>query len=159
MNYLDALTPYTKDTTLVNFMPVPKYLFAMELSSTAILLYVHLLNRASLSKENGWHNRDGWLYVIFTVPDLARALHKGRSTIQKLLVELEEKGLVIRSHPVPGEPTNYFLRIPAASAVPEEEPCFSSFSEKIGPALKMEEGWHKFQWGRHQKSDPNKLRE
>ena len=60
MNYLDALTPYTKDTTLVNFMPVPKYLFAMELSSTAILLYVHLLNRASLSKENGWPNRDGW---------------------------------------------------------------------------------------------------
>ena len=159
MNDLDALTPYTKNTSLVNFLPVPRYLFAMDLSSTAMLLYILLLDRASLSKANRWHNQEGWVYLVFTVPELARGLRKSRSTVQKLLLELEEKGLVVRSHPVSGGATNYFLRVPAASAVADEEASFSPSAAKIGQAEKIEEGWLKFQWGRHQKSDPNKRRE
>ncbi len=159
MNRIDALTPYTKDTNLVNFMPVPRALFTMDLSALAILCYVHLLNRASLSKRNHWHNRDGWLYVIFTVPELERGLRRTRSTVQRVLAELEGQGLVIRSHPIPGEPTHYFLRVPTTSAAAEVEPEFSAFSENLGQARKIEQGWLDFQMGRHQKSDPNKQRE
>ena len=74
MNDLDALTPFTRNTSLVNFLPVPRYLFAMRLSSTALLLYILLLDRASLSKQNGWHNREGWVYLIYPVAELARVL-------------------------------------------------------------------------------------
>ena len=140
MNDLDALTPFTRNTSLVNFLPVPRYLFAMRLSSTALLLYILLLDRASLSKQNGWHNREGWVYLIYPVAELARVL-------------------VIRSHPTPGGATHYFLRVPAASAVAGEEAAFFSGPEKITPAAELEEGWLKFQWDRAQKSAPNKQRE
>lgn len=159
MHYLDALTPYTRNTTLVNFMPVPKYIFAMGLSSTAILLYIHLLDRASISQKNGWHNQDGWVYLIFTVGDLAQALHKTRSTIQKLLSELEGKGLIIRDRPIPGGANHYFLRVPTSSAAAQEEASFSTSVKKIPPAESFTQGCMHFLWGRHQKSDPNKQRE
>lgn len=159
MNDLDALTPFTQNTSLANFLPVPRYLFAMRLSSTALLLYILLLDRASLSKQNGWHNRDGWVYLRYPVADLARVLGKNRATVQKLLRELEGRGLVIRSHPTPGGATHYFLRVPASSAVAGEEPPFFSGAEKITPAAELEEGWLKFQWDRSQKSAPNKQRE
>ncbi len=62
MNDLDALTPFTRNTSLVNFLPVPRYLFAMRLSSTALLLYILLFYTMFFYVPNAL---TGFIYATF----------------------------------------------------------------------------------------------
>lgn len=86
----------TQETPLMDFMPLPRPVLGLRISSTAKLLYALLLDRATLSQKNGYQNKQGYTYVIFPVKELAKALGRSEETVRRGLNELELEGLVDR---------------------------------------------------------------
>jgi hypothetical protein len=81
------------------FYQVPKQLllntYYRELSNDAKLLYSILQDRMELSRENGWVNDDGEIYLIFTRKNARDILNiSSKSTITKIFNELKEKELI-----------------------------------------------------------------
>ena len=93
----EALCPFTRDTQLSGFLTLPKSLLCWGLSPGALLVYGLLLDRGKLSQRSGWTDKQGWVYVIFPVRELALALGKGVTTIKRWLRELEERELIFRT--------------------------------------------------------------
>ena len=105
----EALCPFTRDTQLSGFLTLPKSLLCWGLSPGALLVYGLLLDRGKLSQRSGWTDKQGWVYVIFPVRELALALGKGVTTIKRWLRELEERELIFRTVPFQGEAGWIFL--------------------------------------------------
>lgn len=82
------------------FYRIPKFLFGDEykniLSTDAKLLYALLLDRASLSAQNGWLAEDGRVFLYFTVAEASKNLSFGNDKIIKLFKEIEDAGLIER---------------------------------------------------------------
>lgn len=82
------------------FYQIPKQLFTneqyAEVSVDAKLLYGILLDRMSLSAKNKWHNENGTVYIFFTVEQVCKLLHFGKSKVCKLFSELDNTGLISR---------------------------------------------------------------
>ena len=68
----------------------------MKLSSDTKLLYGLLLDRVSLSKKNGWVDKGGRVYVIYTLENIMLSLNCSDKTATKMMVELEEHSLIER---------------------------------------------------------------
>ena len=61
------------------------------------MLYGILLDRMSLSAKNGWIDKNGRVYIIFTIDEAKMALNCAEQKAIKLLSELEKKaGLIER---------------------------------------------------------------
>ena len=110
----EALCPFTRDTQLSGFLTLPKSLLCWGLSPGALLVYGLLLDRGKLSQRSGWTDKQGWVYVIFPVRELALALGKGVTTIKRWLRELEERELIFRTVPSRGRPGGSSCRCPGA---------------------------------------------
>lgn len=87
---------YTQETELASFAPLPQFLLRLDLSMTARVLYAQLFNRAKLSRQNGWIDDQGRVYVFFSEAEIGRVLHKGRSAVQQALHDLDEADLIVR---------------------------------------------------------------
>ncbi len=77
-----------------SFVKVPKWLLKSELSSDAMILYIHFLDRFSLSQKNGWKDADGRTYIIFPVSEAMKKLRCSRSKASRVYGELD--GLIER---------------------------------------------------------------
>ena len=55
------------------------------------MLYGILLDRMSLSAKNGWIDKNGRVYIIFTIDEAKMALNCAEQKAIKLLSELEKK--------------------------------------------------------------------
>ena len=86
----------TKNSKLGMYIPVPISLLTSDFSSTTLLIYGSLLNRALLSQRNDWKNQSGEVYIRFSIEELAHYVGKGISTVKASLKELEESGLIRR---------------------------------------------------------------
>ena len=86
----------TERTLIRDFIPYPRFLLDMNLTQTAKVLYALLLDRSKISRNNGWKNEKGYIYVIYPIMDLAQVLVKSHMTIKKALNELENAGLLER---------------------------------------------------------------
>ena len=80
------------------FYRIPKLLFSDErfeaLSTDAKLLYGMLIDRMELSIKNGWTDKDGRVFIYFTLEDARERLKCGTEKIVKLFAELDsEKGI------------------------------------------------------------------
>lgn len=80
------------------FYRIPKLLFSDErfeaLSTDAKLLYGMLIDRMELSMKNGWTDKDGRVFIYFTLEDARERLKRGTEKIVKLFAELDsEKGI------------------------------------------------------------------
>ena len=77
------------------FYRIPKVLFTEErfrsVSAEAKVLYGLLLDRMSLSCKNGWLDKEGRVYIIFTIEEVMTALGCADQKAGKLLHELESK--------------------------------------------------------------------
>ena len=106
------LSPMVRDTPLGDYMPLPRAVLALDISATAKLLYALLVDRATLSqKSEHYQNKQGYVYVIFPVRELGKALGRKDETVRRALNELEEKQLVTRFR----GPTGYnqlFVSVP-----------------------------------------------
>ena len=87
----------------------------MELTSTAILLYAVLLDRATLSQKNRYSDGTGAVYVIYPVDKLAETLSLSDTAVKRNLKVLEQKGLIWKTRETKNGPNHIFLNIPEGS--------------------------------------------
>lgn len=93
------------------YIPIPVCLLTSRFSSTTLLVYGSLLNRALLSRKNDWKDDSGEIYVRFSVEELAKFVGKGISNVKASLKELEDNGLIRRKR-VDLYTTYIYVRVP-----------------------------------------------
>ena len=81
----------------------------IELSLTAKLIYSILLERAFLSKKNGWIDESGRVFVTFPIAHIAATTHKGITAVKDALHELDSAGLIERKRNFSAPNTIYVL--------------------------------------------------
>ena len=109
------LRPFSVDSILTGYLPVPRELLVMDLPSTAILLYAVLLDRATLSKKNRLANANGHIYVIYPIDKLAQTLALSETAIKRGLKTLTDCGLIRRERLRKNGPSHIYLNLPAGS--------------------------------------------
>ena len=97
------------------FYRIPKILFTDErfqnMTTDAKALYGLLLDRVSLSVENGWLDKLGRVYIIFTLEQVMQSLGCADKKATRLLVELEQKyGLIERKRQGMGKPAIIYVK-------------------------------------------------
>ena len=107
---------YGRELEQFSFIRIPKLLFTDKtfsgLSNDAKLLYSLMLDRMSLSKQNGWLDESGRVYIIFTVEEAAEVLNCGTEKVTRLFGELDDSkgiGLITRRRRGLGKPSVIYL--------------------------------------------------
>ena len=94
-------------------MQMPRWLFSdpqySGLSLESKVAYTFLLNRFQLSRRNGWVNRHGEVYVIYTREDLAREMQVSYRKAISCFKELAQKHLLWEQRQGRGMPNRIFL--------------------------------------------------
>ena len=107
------MSDYMKtDAKLLPYLPFPRFLLGADLTQTAKLLYAVLLDRANLSRANGWTDEDGNIFIVFPLNKLADMVDKGPTTVKTALTELEAAGLIERRRCGNGMPNRIYVKQP-----------------------------------------------
>ncbi|MBQ8397493.1 MAG: replication initiator protein A [Clostridia bacterium] len=108
----------TKTTEYPPFTPCPNSLFEADLSATAKLTYLVLLNRALLSRSNDWIDEQGRVFVVYPIEALGKALKKKRTVVQTAMRDLEACDRIQRVKQGLTHPNRIYVKIdsPAPSA-------------------------------------------
>ena len=105
---------YGRAGKLFSFYRIPKALFQEQrfqnLSTDAKTLYGILLDRMSLSVKNEWFDKQGRVFIIFTIEDVKRTLRCADNKATRLLRELEEFGLIERKRRGQGKPCLVYVK-------------------------------------------------
>ena len=118
------LKPYTLDTELTGYMPIPRQLLEMALPSTAMLIYGALLDRGTLSRKNHYADESGQVYVLYPVQRLAETFRISDTAVKRHLRELELCGLIRRHRENRHSPSHIFLNLPTGSLKGTEDATF-----------------------------------
>ena len=101
-----------KDSQIPAYMAYPRFLLTADLSETAKLIYVLLLDRARLSMKNeGWEDELGHVFIYYTIADLASASGKSEMTVKNALTALEQKNLISRKRQGAGLPSKIYVKV------------------------------------------------
>ena len=94
-NYLQK-----EKTENYSFFQVPKMFFAEEkykgISAEAILLFGLMMDRISLSRENGWIDDNGNVYIYYTIKDIKETFSCSGAKAIQMLQELTDMDLIDR---------------------------------------------------------------
>ena len=106
---------YGQQADQFSFYRVPKVLFTEDcfwnVSADAKLLYGILLDRMNLSARNNWLDKEGRVYIIFTIDEIKSSLGCAEKKAVKLLDELEKKcGLIERKLQGLGKPNLIYVK-------------------------------------------------
>ena len=106
-------------------MQMPRWLFCdphyTDMSLEAKVAYTFLLNRYQLSRRNGWVNRHGEVYIIYTREDLAREMQVSYRKAISCFKELADRKLVWEQRQGRGLPNRIFL----AEVELDEKSCYT----------------------------------
>lgn len=94
----ENIIPYTLETELTSYMPLPRKALALDLPPSALLQYAALLDRGTLSRKNHFADENGQIYVYFPVEELAAVLGISGKVVQRNQKRLEQAGLIQRKH-------------------------------------------------------------
>lgn len=128
-----------------SFFRMPKALFTDEkfskLSSEAKLLYGILLDRTSLSEKNGWTDKDGRVYIYFTIEETMSSLNICRNKVFGLHSELADLGLISKKRQGLGKPAMiYVTNLNQTSRNPENQTSRGTENETSrSPENKLQE--------------------
>ena len=117
---------FTTDSPAASYVPLPRFLLQdetlWEISNDAKVLYALLLDRASISRQNGYIEPDGTIRLYFTVEQAQAKLHRSRQSATRIFRELEYSGLIVRRKQGLGRPALITLNYPAdAKLIAKEE--------------------------------------
>lgn len=103
---------YFKQTTKIkNYVQMPVGVLLGDYSPLAKILYALLLYRTMLSRKNGWEE-NGNVFVIYPIKNMAKDIRKSERSIKTVLKELEEAGLIRRSHQGACKANHIFVLLP-----------------------------------------------
>ena len=102
----------TMDGKLPPYMAYPRFLLGMDLSATAKLVYVLLLDRARLSRRNGWVDEQGKVFLFYPITEIAEAIQASDMTVKRALAALTQHGLIRRVHQGGNLASRIYVRIP-----------------------------------------------
>ncbi len=104
------------------FFKMPKALFSDEyknLSAEVKLLYGLMLDRMSLSAINGWCDKNGEVFIFYTIAETSENLGCGHDKATRLQRELVKNNLLCRKYQGKGKPAKlYVLTVPKISIEP-----------------------------------------
>lgn len=107
---------YDSEAQQYAYYSIPQLLFIddkfKKLSCESKLLYAFLLDRAALSKKNGWIDQDGRVFVYFKLDELCEKLNIGKDKAIKVFNELDSEkgiGLICRKKQGQGKPTKIYV--------------------------------------------------
>ena len=104
------------------FFKMPKVLFTeayKDLSAEAKLLYGLMLDRMQLSAINGWCDKNGEVFIFYTIAETSEVLGCGHDKATKLQRELVKHNLLCRKYQGKGKPAKlYVLTVPKISVEP-----------------------------------------
>lgn len=112
------------------------------MTQTAKVLYAVLLDRANLSRVNGWIDEGGNIYIVFPLNKMADLVDKGPSTVKNALNELETAGLIERRRCGNGMPNRIYVKQPDSQEIDRlmdkklavrEPENWPPDSQKVGP--------------------------
>ena len=108
---------YNREAERFNFPKVPEILVAGEgfrgLSAEAIILYSMLLKRTGMSFKNNWIDKEGRVFIYFTVEEIMKRRNLSKPTAIKILDELDVKkgiGLIERIRLGLGKPNIIYVK-------------------------------------------------
>ena len=107
---------FTTESLSASYIPFPRFLLEdcfAELTNDAKVLYALMLDRASISKVNGYTEEDGTIRLYFTVEQAQKKLHRGRQCATRIFRELEYSGLINRKKQGLGRPAMITLNYPS----------------------------------------------
>lgn len=115
------MTKYLRRSSMLPpYMAYPRFLLTMQISETAKLVYVLLLDRARLSMaHDGWEDENGHVFIYYTIDALAAATGKCAMTIKDSLKKLEEEKLILRRHQGAGKPSKIYVRVQTENCLPD----------------------------------------
>lgn len=105
---------YEEQSQQFAFYRIPKVLFTdnrfQKIYTEGKVLYGLLLDRVSLSRENGWIDEEGRVYIIFTLNAIRQAMNCAEKSAIKYLTELEDFGLIERIRQGLGKPAIIYVK-------------------------------------------------
>lgn len=106
----------TTQSPATSYVPLPRFLLQDEalrdIRNDAKVLYA-LLDRASISRQNGYVEPDGTIRLYFTLEQAQAKLHRSRQSATRIFRELEYSGLIVRRKQGLGKPALITLNYPA----------------------------------------------
>lgn len=108
---MQFLTPTMQ---LPPYIAFPRFLLdKVQLSETAKIIYMLLLDRARLSMKNdGWTDEQGYVFLFFPIKKLAETIHKSEMSVKTALRVLEQEELIVRKRQGIGLPNQIYVKIP-----------------------------------------------
>ncbi|SKC04100.1 Replication initiator protein A (RepA) N-terminus [Lachnospiraceae bacterium] len=82
-----------------------------ELSIAAKLLYILMIERASVSLKNNWFDEQKRVYIYFTIENIMKELNVGKNKAVKTIAELDRVGLIEKKKQKLGKPDKIYVRI------------------------------------------------
>ena len=97
---MDEFVSIPKNEAGYLFSKIPKKLLynneKTKLSCEAMILYTVMLDRFSLSCENGWKNRSGKIYILCSIKEAQKIIMCSYAKTVKIFKELADKQLIFR---------------------------------------------------------------
>ena len=114
---MKSFCKFTVKSPAASYIPLPRFLLQDEqlrdISNDAKVLYALLLDRASVSRQNGYIEPDGTIRLYFTLEQAQKKLHRSRQSATRIFRELEYSGLINRKKQGLGKPAVITLNYPA----------------------------------------------
>ena len=107
---------FTIESLPASYIPFPRFLMEdcfAELTNDAKGLYALMLDRASISKVNGYIEKDGTIRLYFTIEQAQKKLHRSRQSVTRIFQQLESSGLICRRKQGLGKPALITLNYPS----------------------------------------------
>jgi len=136
-NYIPPNRFYTeKEEVTLRFYQTPKALFKNPiykgLSLGPKLMYSILRDRLDMSIKNNWKDEKGYIYLIFSVEELASLLEIDRTAVMRYKKNLVEYNLIIDKRLGQGNPNRIYVLKPELSNGQKSQNT-TSRSPKKGP--------------------------
>ena len=105
---------YGNDIGRFKFLRTPKLLFEVScylgISFEARMFFSCLLDRVSLSMRNGLTDRDGRVFIFFTIKEAMQLTGYGHNKVEGMFKELEKSGLIERKAQGLGKPARIYVK-------------------------------------------------